>query len=90
MHDPFLSILNQTRLTLKALSTTRTIVVFNVFFVGGNSLLLRTKYVCDQDLQLFGLNLNKFEYFYPLGVVGRGSETQLQMGENLNKARGKG
>ena len=23
--------------------------------------------------------------FHPLGVVGRGSETQLQVGENLNK-----
>ena len=24
-------------------------------------------------------------YFHPLEVVGRGSETQLQVGENLNK-----
>ena len=26
-------------------------------------------------------------YFQPLEVVGRGSETQLQVGENLNKLR---
>ena len=36
------------------------------------------------DLQMFGLNLNKYDYFYPLEVVGHGSETQLQMSENLN------
>ena len=30
------------------------------------------------DLQIFGLKSNTLE------VVGRGSETQLQMGENLN------
>ena len=34
---------------------------------------------------MFGLKLNKYEYFYPLEVVGRGSETQLQRGKNLNK-----
>ena len=38
-----------------------------------------------QDLQMFGLLLNKYKYFQPLEVVGRGSETQLQVGENLNK-----
>ena len=27
----------------------------------------------------------KQSYFYPLEVVGRGSETQLQVGENLDK-----
>ena len=26
-----------------------------------------------------------YEYFYPLEVVGRGSETQLEVGENLNE-----
>ena len=30
----------------------------------------------------FDTNVNNF---YPFKVVGRGSETQLQMGENLNK-----
>ena len=33
---------------------------------------------------MYGLKLNKCEYFNPLEVVGRGSETQLQMGENCN------
>ena len=33
---------------------------------------------------MFGLKLNKYEYFNPLEVVGRGSETQLQVGDNLN------
>ena len=32
---------------------------------------------------MFGLKLYKY-VFYPLEVVGRGSETQLQVGENLN------
>ena len=32
------------------------------------------------------LNLKKnMSNFHPLEVVGRGSETQLQVGENLNK-----
>ena len=34
---------------------------------------------------MFVLKLNKHEYFHPLEVVGRDSETQLQVGENLNK-----
>ena len=35
---------------------------------------------------MFGLKLNKYmRNFHPLEVVGRGSETQLQVGENLNK-----
>ena len=38
-----------------------------------------------QDLQMFGLKLNTYDYFYPLEVEGRGSETELQLGENLNK-----
>ena len=34
---------------------------------------------------MFGLKLNKYvRNSHPLGVVGRGSETQLQVGENLN------
>ena len=33
---------------------------------------------------MFGLELNKYQYFHSLEVVGRGSETQLQVGENLN------
>ena len=36
-------------------------------------------------LQMFGLKLNKYmSNFHPLEVVGRGSETQLQVGEKLN------
>ena len=39
-----------------------------------------------QDLQIFVLKLNKYPgNFQPLEVVGRGSETQLQVAENLNK-----
>ena len=33
---------------------------------------------------MFGLKINKYDFFYPLEVVGRGSETQLQEGQNLN------
>ena len=41
-----------------------------------------------QDLQIFVLKLNTYiiiSNFQPLEVVGRGCETQLQVGENLNK-----
>ena len=34
---------------------------------------------------MFGLKLPNMSNFNPLEVVGRGSETQLQMGENLNQ-----
>ena len=37
-----------------------------------------------QDLQMFAIKLTNTSNFYPLEVVGRGSETQLQVGENLN------
>ena len=37
-----------------------------------------------QDFKMFGLKLYKYS-FHPLEVVGRGSETQLQVAENLTK-----
>ena len=38
-----------------------------------------------QNLQMFDLKINKYKSnLHPLEVVGRGSETQLQVGENLN------
>ena len=38
-----------------------------------------------QDLQIFGLKLNKYvSNFYPLEVVCCVCETQLQIGEQLN------
>ena len=37
-----------------------------------------------QYLQMFGLKLNKYENCHTLEVVGRGSETQLKVGGNLN------
>ena len=47
--------------------------------------LLRMKWVFKhQDLQMFGLKLANTGIFHPLDVVGRGSETQRQVGENLN------
>ena len=40
----------------------------------------------QKDLQIFLLKLNEYmSNFQPLEVVGRGSETQLPLGENLNK-----
>ena len=36
------------------------------------------------DLQMFRLKSNTHEQFSPLEVVGRGSDAQLQVGENLN------
>ena len=50
---------------------------------GIKSLILETK--CQfkhQDLHMFHLKLNNY---YQLEFVGRGSETQFQVGENLNK-----
>ena len=38
-----------------------------------------------QHFQMFDLELNiHMSNFHPLEVVGRGSETQLHVGENLN------
>ena len=37
----------------------------------------------QQDLQMFGLKLSKLSNFHPLEVVGHGSETQIQVSENL-------
>ena len=34
---------------------------------------------------MFGIKLRKMSNFHPFEVVSRGSETQLQMGENLDK-----
>ena len=31
---------------------------------------------------MFGLKLDKYQYFHPFEVVGRGSETQFQVGKN--------
>ena len=33
---------------------------------------------------MLSLKLNKYEYFHPLEIVSRGSQTQLQVGEILN------
>ena len=38
-----------------------------------------------QELQICVSKLNNICDFQPLEVVGRGSETQLQVAENLNK-----
>ena len=49
-------------------------------------LVLGMNYVSKyQDLQIFVLKLKKRSNFQPLEVVGRGSQTQLQVGEKLNK-----
>ena len=34
---------------------------------------------------MLSLKLTKFSYFYSFEIVGRGSETQFQMGEILNQ-----
>ena len=38
------------------------------------------------DLRIFVLKLTNMSNFQPSEVVGRGSETQLQVAENLNKS----
>ena len=68
--------------TLEALNAT--IVVFNPFYQPIRSLSLRTKCVFEhKDLQMLDLKLEIASKFHPLEVVGRGSETQLQVGENF-------
>ena len=37
----------------------------------------------QQDLQMVA-NLTNISHFHPLDVVGRGTETQLQVDENFN------
>ena len=37
-----------------------------------------------QDLQMFSLKLNRYEYVRPLEVLGRDTETQLEVDENFN------
>ena len=39
----------------------------------------------NQDFQMFGLILNKYEQFSPTSSRGCGSDTQLQVADNLNK-----
>ena len=36
-------------------------------------------------MQMLGLKIKNMSNFHPLEVVGRGSETQLRVGKNLNK-----
>ena len=36
-----------------------------------------------KDLEVFDFKFNKYDNFHPLEIVGRGSETHLQVGENL-------
>ena len=63
------------------------IVVLSLFYLPIKSLILGTKCVFKhQDLQKIDLsNLTNMSNFLPFEVVGRGGETQLQVGENLNK-----
>ena len=43
------------------------------------------KYVLkNQDMQMFGFKLNKYEWFLTTWSLGRGSETQLHVGENVS------
>ena len=74
----------KTPLTLILMITT--IVVYYLFSKSIKSMILGNKCVFKhKDLQMFYLKLNKHMHnFHPLEVVGSGSETQLQVGENLN------
>ena len=68
-------------LDIKTLKLLITIIdVFNPFYLP----FLGTKCVFKhQYFQIFGLKLNICN-FHSLEVVGRGSDPQLQVGENLN------
>ena len=58
---------------------------FNLFYELINSLLFGTKGVLKhQDLKYLFPNWTNMSNFHQLEVVDRGSETQLQVGENLN------
>ena len=45
---------------------------------------LKTRLNMSVSTSRFGPKLNEYEQFYPHEFVGRGSESQLQVGENLN------
>ena len=59
-------------------------VVFSIFYYQFKSQFLRMKYVFKHHaLQMFLVsNLTNMSNFHPLEVVGRGSDAQLQVGEN--------
>ena len=63
------------------------IITLSLFYWPIKSQLLGLKWLLKhQDLQMISLKLNTIiSNFHSLEVVGRGSETQLQVGENLNK-----
>ena len=57
-----------------------------ICFISRLNHILGTKCVSKHEyLHMFGLKLNKYmSNSHALEVVGRGSETQLQVGESLN------
>ena len=62
-----------------------TIGVFILLYYPSKSQLFEIKCVFKyQHLQMFRLKLNKIINFHSIEVVDRVSETQLQVGENLN------
>ena len=61
-----------------------TIGVFDLFYQPIKSLLLGMKRVFKQKDKCLVPYLTNMCNFHPLEVVGRGSQTQLQVGKNLN------
>ena len=61
-----------------------------MFYLPTKSLVLEIKSpFIQQHFYMIGLKLNNhISNFHPLEVVGRGSEAQLQVGENLIKLPG--
>ena len=70
---------------LDSLSATSIVILICYISRLNNTVLLGMKWVVKhQDLQMFDVTLNNTSNFHPLEVVDRGSETQLQVGDNLN------
>ena len=56
---------------------------FLIRYISRSNQVLGTKRVFKHhNMQILVLNLTNMINFHPLEVVGRGSETQLQVGEN--------
>ena len=71
---------SQNRITIKILNAdTHSRLQYHWYTIGNEIIEFKR-----QHLQMYNLKLNIMSNVHPLEVVGHGSETQLQVGENLN------
>ena len=71
-------------LSLKVLEQSLIFVICKMYGPWKQWVKLKVRTMSLGHSQFFGLKLNKYDHFNPVEIVDRGSETQLQVGENLN------